>query len=64
MDDKSSLVCIYFVRHAESDYSVKDSKVRPLTEKGVKDAHELVARFADISVSKIYSSPYKRLLIQ
>jgi len=60
MDNKNNLTYIYFIRHAESDYSVKDSKARPLTEQGVKDAQELAARFADIPVAEIYSSPYKR----
>jgi len=62
MDDKNNLTYIYFIRHAESDSSVKDSKARPLTEKGIKDAQELAAQFANVPVSKIYSSPYKRAI--
>lgn len=51
---------IYFIRHAEPDFSVRDNYVRDLTEAGHKGARELVTKFKDISISHVYSSPYKR----
>lgn len=50
---------IYFVRHAEPDYSVHDES-RPLTEKGKRDAKELVKTFDDLHIDFMLSSPYKR----
>lgn len=32
---------IFFVRHAESDFSVKNDKMKPLTEKGMTDSHKV-----------------------
>lgn len=32
---------IYFVRHVQSDLSIKDDVIRPLTQKGIKDAKKL-----------------------
>lgn len=54
------MTTIYFVRHAESDSSIRDGKVRPLTKKGLEDAKNLVTLFQDIELDRIYSSPYKR----
>ena len=51
---------IIFIRHAQSDPSVKDAKTRPLTEKGALDAQKLVERFQGVPISRILSSPYLR----
>ncbi len=51
---------LYFVRHAESDHTVRDAKTRPLTEKGLKDAEKLTEFFKDTPVARIFSSPYLR----
>lgn len=51
---------LYFVRHAQSDHTVTDAKTRPLTEKGLDDAKLLPGFFADVPVSRIFSSPYIR----
>lgn len=51
---------IYFVRHAEPDFSVHDDMARPLTEKGLRAAEGLRTFFADIDIAAFYSSPYKR----
>jgi len=51
---------LYFVRHAESDISVKDERTRPLTAKGHRDAQQLCRVFTDITIDHIYSSPYVR----
>lgn len=51
---------VYFIRHAEPDYTNHDDLLRPLTEKGLKD-RELVSRFLqDKDISVVLSSPYKR----
>ncbi|PYG84899.1 2,3-bisphosphoglycerate-dependent phosphoglycerate mutase [Ruminiclostridium sufflavum DSM 19573] len=51
---------IYFVRHAQSDYTVHDDMKRPLTKKGMCD-RALVSEFLESKgVSVVISSPYKR----
>lgn len=54
------LTKIYFVRHAQPDYTNKDEALRPLTEKGLLDSHKVTEYFIDKNIHKIYSSPYKR----
>lgn len=51
---------VYFIRHAESDRTVRDGRIRPLTKKGYGDAQNLVKLFKDIKIDRIYSSPFKR----
>ena len=54
------MTTIYFIRHAESDYNVRESRVRPLTEKGMAD-RSLVTKFlSDKNIDIVLSSPYKR----
>jgi len=53
---------IYFVRHAEPDFSVHNDENRPLTEKGLKDAQSVQAFFSCLNVDAFYSSPYKRAI--
>lgn len=51
---------LYFVRHAQSDYTNHDERSRPLSEQGLKD-RELVTRFLrDKNISVLLSSPYRR----
>jgi 2,3-bisphosphoglycerate-dependent phosphoglycerate mutase len=43
---------VYFIRHAEADNSIRDGRIRPLTEKGFDD-RKLVTEYLhnkDISV--------------
>lgn len=54
------MTTVYFVRHAESDNSVKDDVSRPLTENGRRGTHLVASYFKDIKPDKIFSSPYKR----
>ncbi len=56
------MTTIYFVRHAEPDYSVHEDSIRPLTGEGLKRAQDLAELFDSIHVDVIYSSPYKRSL--
>ena len=54
------MTIIYFVRHAEPNYSNHDDQGRELTEKGLKD-RELVTRYlSDKNIDLVISSPYKR----
>ena len=51
---------LYYIRHAEPDYSIKGDYVRPLTSKGLSDRYLLIELFSQIKIDMIYSSPYKR----
>lgn len=51
---------VYFVRHAESDFTVKEDLERPLTEKGKKDSLKVTSILIDKNITAIYSSPFKR----
>lgn len=53
---------IYFVRHCQSDNTVHEDKIRPLTEKGSRDALRVTEFFRDIAVDGVFSSPYKRAM--
>jgi len=54
------MTTVYFIRHAESDSSVYDSKTRPLTEKGMKDLALVTAFLQDKNIDVVLSSPFKR----
>ncbi len=52
---------IYFVRHAESNFTPDDDNYsRPLSAKGKEDAEKLIKYFRDIDITKVLSSPYHR----
>lgn len=51
---------IYFIRHAQSDMSIKDDMQRPLTEKGTKDTKLVTKILREKNIQAVYSSPYKR----
>ena len=54
------MTTVYFVRHAEPNYTNHDDLSRELTPKGVEDS-KLVTRFlADKGVDIVFSSPYQR----
>ena len=53
---------VYFIRHAEADYRIKDEYNRPLTEKGLRDAAILPERLKDISPDVFFCSPYIRTI--
>ena len=56
------MTTVYFVRHAQSDASIRDGRIRPLTDKGLKDAKSLALLFKNIEIDQIVSSPYKRAI--
>jgi 8-oxo-dGTP diphosphatase len=56
-------VIVYLVRHARAGKGsewVGDDRLRPLDERGVRQAHGLVEQLADRKFGRILSSPYDR----
>ena len=51
---------IYFIRHAESDKSVRDGRIRPLTAKGLADRALATTFLRDKQIDVVLSSPFKR----
>ena len=51
---------LYFVRHAQPDYSNQDERGRPLSEKGLKDRELVTGFLRDKNISVLLSSPYQR----
>lgn len=51
---------IYFVRHAQPNYTNHNDRERELTKKGEKDAKVVMEFLADKAIDKIFSSPFKR----
>lgn len=51
---------LYYIRHAEPDFTVHDDLTRPLTEKGRRDSLRLPPLFSDIPLDAAYSSPFAR----
>ena len=54
------MTVIYFVRHAQPDFSMQDDKERPLTDEGKNDTKKVLEFFKDKKIDVFYSSPYKR----
>lgn len=57
---KENITKVYFVRHAQPDFSHKDDRTRPLTHEGEKDAEAVTDFLKDKEIDVFYSSPYKR----
>jgi 2,3-bisphosphoglycerate-dependent phosphoglycerate mutase len=53
---------VYFIRHAQSDYTIKEDNIRPLTTKGLEDTEKITETLKDKKITKIYSSPYLRTI--
>lgn len=51
---------VYFIRHAQSDLSIKDDFMRPLSEMGIVDTKKVTDALIDKNITSIYSSPFKR----
>ena len=60
--DKTDIVTIYLVRHAEKQLEASDNKNPPLTPCGEKRAQDLAFIFKDIPLSRVYSSNFERTL--
>jgi len=54
------MTTVYFIRHAESDISVRDGRIRPLTEKGLADRKLVTEFLQDKNIDAVLSSPFKR----
>lgn len=58
----NSTTILYFIRHAEPDFSEPDNCKRKLTVSGEIQAQRLSEIFNDINVDGVYSSPYLRAI--
>jgi len=56
------MTTVYFVRHCEADNSVRDGRIRPLTEKGTRDTAFVMQFLKDKSIDAMVSSPFKRAI--
>lgn len=56
------MTTIYFIRHAEPNYSNHDDLTRELTPKGLHDCQLLLPFFENTIIDDFYSSPYKRAI--
>ena len=54
------MTTVYFIRHAESDISIRDGLIRPLTEKGMSDRTLVTGFLQDKDIDAVLSSPFKR----
>jgi len=54
------MTTLYFIRHAQADNSVKNGRIRPLTEKGIADILLVTDYLQDKGIDLVFSSPYKR----
>ena len=54
------MTTVYFIRHAQSDNSVRDGRVRPLTERGLVDRKLVTKYLHDKNIDVVVSSPFKR----
>ncbi len=51
---------VYFVRHAQTDYSHEDDRTRPLTSEGETDRSLVLEILRDRKIDVFYCSPYLR----
>ena len=54
------MTTVYFIRHAQSDYTVRGPMTRPLTAKGLADRRLVTEYLRDARVDAVLSSPFKR----
>ena len=57
-----NLMDLYFIRHAEPDYSESDNYKRDLSTNGFVQASRLLYLFKNINIDGVYSSPYLRAI--
>lgn len=51
---------VYFVRHAEPDFSIKEDSIRPLSTRGSEASKKVTKALLDKKIAAVYSSPYLR----
>lgn len=54
------MTTIYFVRHAQPDFTWDEDRTRPLTAEGLADSEKVYEALADIRLDYAISSPYIR----
>jgi len=54
------MTTVYFARHAEADNTNRDSRARPLTEKGIADRALVTGYLQGKHIDAVLSSSYKR----
>ena len=54
------MATVYFVRHAQPEFSWADDKTRPLTNEGIADSEKVCEALKDVKLTDAISSPYKR----
>lgn len=54
------MTTIYFIRHAEPDYTNHNDRERPLTQKGKEDSKLVTQYLCDKNIDIVLSSPYVR----
>lgn len=60
MMGEKEMTKVYFIRHAESDTSVRDGRIRPLTNKGLTKRILVTEFLRDKNIEAVLSSPFKR----
>lgn len=60
--EKLILTTIYFIRHAEPDFSNHNDMERPLTQKGMDDSKLVTKYLSDKNIDIVLSSPYMRAI--
>lgn len=56
------MTTVYFIRHAEPDYSNHNDRERPLTQKGKEDRKLITDYLYDKKIDFVFSSPYERAI--
>ena len=56
----SKMTTLYSIRHAQSDSSVRDDNLRPLTEAGQRQAEALAETLQKVKFDALYASTYPR----
>lgn len=56
------MTTVYFVRHAEPNYSNHDDTLRELSPKGMEDRKLVTEFLGDKHIDIVLSSPYKRAI--
>lgn len=51
---------VYFIRHCQSDFSVRDDRSRPLTERGLWASRLVTRALAGRRLDRLFASPFKR----
>lgn len=60
MRDNSTETTVYFIRHAEPDFTNHNDLERPLTAKGKEDTKLVTAFLANKNIDVVLSSPFRR----